>query len=178
MKLCPQCRQPNPDQARFCVSCGLELERECHICHRVVPADARYCPYCGTPILTAPPTPWLERAISPEARLGLMAVTRGLGVTLILLAVVTVFLTPPPRMIDDALLLISGATLLVFSEVLRQGRKPKPPDDDDGGDILRRPDTPPPDGLRLVEPETPEELAELISRHKTPPGGMQGPFLN
>lgn len=177
MKPCPQCHQMNLDQARFCAGCGVELERECYTCHRIVPADARYCPYCGAPVLTAPPTPWLERAISPEARLGLMAVTRGLGVTLILLAVVTVFLTPPPRMLDDALLLASGAALLVISEILRQGRKPKPPDDD-GGDTLRQPDLPPPDGLRLSEPETPEEVAELISRHKLPPGGMQGPFLN
>jgi len=176
MKPCPQCHQLNPDQARFCTGCGMELERECHVCHRTVPADARYCPYCGAPILTAPPTPWLERLISPEARLGLFAVTRGLGVTLIVLAAVTVFLTPPPRMVDDALLLFSGAALLVISEILHQERKPKPPDD--GGDTFRQPDVPPPDGLRLSEPETPEERAELIGRRKSPPGGMQGPFLN
>lgn len=180
MKQCPQCHHMNPDRAHFCTGCGAELSRQCQACGKDAPADARFCPNCGAVLLSAPPVPWVERRFTPEVRQSLYAITRALGITLLVLAFITAFLTPPPRIFDEALLLIIGTALMFAAEVFK-GRKPKPPDDDDGN--LRRdiPDEPPPDGISLDlidEDVDVEELEEMIARRPPPPGSTQGPYLN
>ncbi|GAB4573074.1 MAG: hypothetical protein Kow0077_14340 [Anaerolineae bacterium] len=179
MKKCPQCNHLNPDGAQFCSGCGAELERQCNACGKHVPGDARFCPYCGAVVLSAPPVPWVERRFTPEVRLALHAVTRGLGITFLVMAFITAFLTPPPRIFDETVLLIIGASLMFASEIFK-GRKPKPPDDDDGYRRLADPDEPPPDGIKLdpVDAVPLEQIEDLIARRPPPPGSTQGPFLN
>ncbi|GEM_PF-2815033 len=174
MKQCPQCHHINPDRARFCAGCGVELARQCNACGKSVPADARFCPYCGAVIISEPPVPWIERRFSPEVRRALVTSMRGIGITLVLMAFVTAFLTPPPRIFDDALLLVAGAAVLVLSEILRSGRKPKPP----GGDRPLLPDDPPPGGIELLPPDEIIESEALITRNNPSPGSTQGPYLN
>jgi hypothetical protein len=174
MKQCPQCHHMNADKAQFCVGCGSELTRQCNACGKEVSAEARYCSQCGAVIITEPPVPWIERRFSPEVRLALHAVTRGIGVTMLVLAFVTAFLTPPPRIFDEAILLVVGATLMVLSELLKSGRKPKPP----GGKRPALPEEPPPGGIELIPPEELLETEQALARSGQPPGSTQGPFLN
>ncbi len=177
MKQCPQCHHPNPDRARFCAGCGAELIRQCDTCNRPTPADARFCPYCGTPILSAPPVPWLERRVTPQVRQTLYTLSRWLGITLLIMAFVTAFLTPPPRIFDDVVLLVLGAALMVVAEALKSGRKPKPP----GGNPPEIPDPPAPGGYEIIpEDESLEAEADGLhdGRRIPPPGSTQGPYLN
>jgi class 3 adenylate cyclase/tetratricopeptide (TPR) repeat protein len=63
---CTACGASNPDEARFCASCGGSIGRTCPSCGASVPADARFCPSCGTS-LQGPPAageaPFEERRI-------------------------------------------------------------------------------------------------------------------
>ena len=47
---CKQCGTENPEEARFCMECGLELEEQsepCPVCGNINPANAKYCFECG-----------------------------------------------------------------------------------------------------------------------------------
>jgi class 3 adenylate cyclase/tetratricopeptide (TPR) repeat protein len=44
---CPQCRQANPADARFCNGCGAPLTAGCAACGRANPAGSRFCNGCG-----------------------------------------------------------------------------------------------------------------------------------
>ena len=62
---CAECRFDNPDDSRFCQSCGVPLTRRCVACgHGNVP-DARFCGGCGAALDAAePPSP---EPAAPEA---------------------------------------------------------------------------------------------------------------
>lgn len=174
MQQCPQCHHNNADQAQFCKGCGAELRRRCNACGKIVSADARFCSNCGAAIISEPPVPWVDRTFSPEIRYALHAVTRGVGITMLILAFVTAILTPPPRIFDEVLLLIAGAGMMVLSEILKSGRKPKPP----GGNRPALPDSPPPGGYEIIPPEEEIDAEPVTSKPMPPPGSTQGPYLN
>src|SRR5205814_10357260 len=44
---CPQCRQDNPPDARFCNTCGVPLAAACPACGRANPPASRFCNACG-----------------------------------------------------------------------------------------------------------------------------------
>jgi cytoskeletal protein RodZ len=49
---CPQCRQPNDHNARFCVQCGARVRPSaCATCGGRLSAAAKYCPECGAAAL-------------------------------------------------------------------------------------------------------------------------------
>lgn len=52
---CPRCQTDNPDKARFCLNCGLALERRCANCQTELPPGARFCMACGQPVLEQTP---------------------------------------------------------------------------------------------------------------------------
>lgn len=62
--ICPHCGTTNPENARFCVSCGQPLPRICPNCGAVNPPTARFCNQCGFP-LDGQPTPAPAPALSP-----------------------------------------------------------------------------------------------------------------
>src|SRR5215211_8048836 len=65
--LCSACGAENPARARFCMSCGSQLERRCPSCGEPAPPDARFCMACGTALDTsAAPAP--PRDVPPEER--------------------------------------------------------------------------------------------------------------
>src|SRR5689334_3046942 len=45
--ICQSCSAENPAGARFCMSCGTELERRCASCGAIAPPQARFCMECG-----------------------------------------------------------------------------------------------------------------------------------
>lgn len=56
--ICPNCSTVNPENARFCISCGQPLPRICSVCGAVNPPNARFCNQCGSPLDVAPaPSP-------------------------------------------------------------------------------------------------------------------------
>src|SRR5438876_12222090 len=61
---CQSCGTENPASARFCMSCGAQLERRCSACRAVAPPQARFCMECGTPLGEVPAAP----AAPPEER--------------------------------------------------------------------------------------------------------------
>src|SRR5262245_28349899 len=63
---CARCQQENPPTARFCNSCGAELERICAACRHNSPAGSRFCNGCGAPLGEVDTTP-PPRFASPEA---------------------------------------------------------------------------------------------------------------
>jgi class 3 adenylate cyclase len=52
---CPRCQSDNPDKARFCLNCGLALERRCANCQTELAPGARFCMECGQPVLEQTP---------------------------------------------------------------------------------------------------------------------------
>jgi ribosomal protein L40E len=46
--LCRSCSAENPEDAKFCVRCGISLQRGCEKCAYQNPFDARFCAQCGT----------------------------------------------------------------------------------------------------------------------------------
>ena len=62
---CPSCAVENPDDARFCASCGTELWAKCSRCTAAIPTGARFCPACGQPVAgqTAPEERKLATAV-------------------------------------------------------------------------------------------------------------------
>src|SRR5262245_57060266 len=51
---CLRCQQPNPDDARFCESCGAAFESRCPSCGRETRAGARFCSGCGREVAAGP----------------------------------------------------------------------------------------------------------------------------
>ena len=52
---CPRCQTQNPENARFCLNCGLALARHCSNCHTELLPGARFCMACGQPVLEQTP---------------------------------------------------------------------------------------------------------------------------
>src|SRR5688572_21364651 len=44
---CPSCAAPNPERARFCMSCGAGLAPLCSNCGTENPPEAKFCIGCG-----------------------------------------------------------------------------------------------------------------------------------
>jgi class 3 adenylate cyclase/tetratricopeptide (TPR) repeat protein len=66
-RICEACGTDNPDQARFCMSCGGALERRCPACGTVAPGQARFCMSCGAPLEGAAPAPAAPQAAEESA---------------------------------------------------------------------------------------------------------------
>ena len=47
MGRCSACAAENPAGARFCMACGVALERRCGECGELAPEAARFCAACG-----------------------------------------------------------------------------------------------------------------------------------
>src|SRR3954463_8494718 len=62
---CQGCGTENPASARFCMSCGAQLERRCSSCGATAPPEARFCMECGT---TLGEVPTAAAAAPPEER--------------------------------------------------------------------------------------------------------------
>ncbi len=57
MSSCPQCRNENPVDAKFCLECGRRLALSCGTCGTELPAGAKFCKECGQAVGAAtPPT--------------------------------------------------------------------------------------------------------------------------
>jgi len=54
---CPDCRQPVPQDAKFCPSCGHQLIvfNRCSQCGKNLPPQAKFCSRCGKPTEQKPP---------------------------------------------------------------------------------------------------------------------------
>jgi hypothetical protein len=52
---CPRCQTQNPENARFCLNCGLALVRQCSNCRTELLPGARFCMACGQPVLEQTP---------------------------------------------------------------------------------------------------------------------------
>jgi class 3 adenylate cyclase len=65
--ICPHCQTENPNNARFCISCGHPLPRVCPVCGTVNPPGARFCNQCGTPLQSGAASPTLTPAAAPMA---------------------------------------------------------------------------------------------------------------
>ncbi|HEY1357224.1 MAG TPA: adenylate/guanylate cyclase domain-containing protein [Thermoleophilaceae bacterium] len=61
---CGSCGTENPAGAKFCMSCGTQLERACPNCGEPAPPQARFCMSCGTS-LEAPAAAAPERPAEP-----------------------------------------------------------------------------------------------------------------
>jgi class 3 adenylate cyclase len=48
--ICPNCSTANPENARYCISCGQPLPRICAVCGALNPPNARFCNQCGSPL--------------------------------------------------------------------------------------------------------------------------------
>ena len=48
--ICPNCRNDNPANAKFCLNCGVPLKHQCANCKTDLPAGARFCMNCGQPV--------------------------------------------------------------------------------------------------------------------------------
>src|SRR5204863_8073175 len=69
-RICPSCACVNPEQARFCMSCGGELAPKCPNCGAENPSGAKSAMECGTALATgtaAPATPTPAPAAPTEA---------------------------------------------------------------------------------------------------------------
>ena len=67
---CLSCGHENPDDARFCMTCGLSLlplRRSCDACGAEAPVEARFCMACGASLVD-PETLASPTAASPAAR--------------------------------------------------------------------------------------------------------------
>jgi class 3 adenylate cyclase len=54
--ICPHCQTENPDDARYCLSCGKALMQRCTSCQTELPVSARFCMHCGQPVSPSTPT--------------------------------------------------------------------------------------------------------------------------
>lgn len=54
--ICPNCSTVNPDNARYCISCGQPLPQVCAVCGAINPPEARFCNQCGSPLGASPPS--------------------------------------------------------------------------------------------------------------------------
>ena len=51
---CPGCQAANPDDAKFCMSCGTSLASGCPKCGTDLPSEAKFCFSCGAQLTEAP----------------------------------------------------------------------------------------------------------------------------
>src|SRR3954471_20115786 len=66
---CQSCGTENPASAKFCMSCGAQLERRCANCGAAAPPQARFCMECGSALADAPaPAAARTAAPPPEER--------------------------------------------------------------------------------------------------------------
>src|SRR3954447_12956062 len=66
---CQSCGTENPASAKFCMSCGAQLERRCANCGAAAPPQARFCMECGGALADAPaPAASRPAAQPPEER--------------------------------------------------------------------------------------------------------------
>ena len=65
---CNTCGTANPAAAKFCMSCGAQLERRCPSCGTPAPPEAKFCMSCGTALDPAAPAPVPAAAPPPAAR--------------------------------------------------------------------------------------------------------------
>src|SRR5919197_4494459 len=56
-RVCQNCGNENPAEARFCMSCGNALEVVCPSCGTVAPPEAKFCMSCGTALKGETPAP-------------------------------------------------------------------------------------------------------------------------
>ena len=47
---CPSCGSGNPEEARFCIECGVPLQNRCASCGLENLPRAKFCAACGTPL--------------------------------------------------------------------------------------------------------------------------------
>jgi hypothetical protein len=47
---CPRCQHENPQQAKFCLECGVRLALTCTKCRAELPGSAKFCLECGKPV--------------------------------------------------------------------------------------------------------------------------------
>jgi class 3 adenylate cyclase/predicted ATPase len=68
---CPRCTAVNPEQARFCLGCGMALlvsaTSTCASCGRPMIQSSRFCPECGRPAGAAQSAPAPPPAVSVSA---------------------------------------------------------------------------------------------------------------
>jgi class 3 adenylate cyclase/tetratricopeptide (TPR) repeat protein len=71
-RTCPNCGEQNPEHARFCMSCGIELAPRCANCGTENPPGAKFCMACGSelgaPAAAAPAAPPRAPEPPPEER--------------------------------------------------------------------------------------------------------------
>ncbi|MBI3454488.1 MAG: AAA family ATPase [Candidatus Rokubacteria bacterium] len=65
--VCPQCRQENPPDARFCNACGARLDVACPACAHPNLPGSRFCNACGQALGGAAAPAPIGRFASPEA---------------------------------------------------------------------------------------------------------------
>src|SRR5215212_7343069 len=67
---CNSCGAANPAEAKFCMSCGGQLERTCPQCGTPAPPAAKFCMSCGSSLGAAPgqaPAPAVAAPTPPPA---------------------------------------------------------------------------------------------------------------
>ena len=71
-RTCPNCAATNPEQARFCMSCGTQLSPQCPSCGAENPLGAKFCIECGAALTpagpAAAPAPAAPSEAPPEER--------------------------------------------------------------------------------------------------------------
>jgi class 3 adenylate cyclase/tetratricopeptide (TPR) repeat protein len=68
-RTCDTCGSANPAEAKFCMSCGAQLERRCPSCGTPAPPEAKFCMSCGSSLdPAAAPEPSPATAPPPAAR--------------------------------------------------------------------------------------------------------------
>ena len=68
--ICPSCEHDNPEEARFCNSCGSGLESSCPACGQTNPVSSGFCCKCGARISAptgSPPPPTPRGPIEPTS---------------------------------------------------------------------------------------------------------------
>jgi len=68
---CPECQFENPDEAKFCLMCGIKLELICPGCSKSNPPGSIFCMECGYNLAdsTSSPTPAPPVELSFEEKL-------------------------------------------------------------------------------------------------------------
>jgi class 3 adenylate cyclase len=73
-RVCQSCGAGNPEQAKFCMSCGGAFERTCPSCGVSAPPEAKFCMSCGASLdaggeaAPAPPRPPAREPLPEERR--------------------------------------------------------------------------------------------------------------
>jgi hypothetical protein len=136
---CPHCQTELPDDARFCIECGMAVRVTtgetvqlpsspdttiaCTACHSINPSHARFCVFCGAAIHhgTARPAVSLPRSTSLPQPQQTRDSGFEAGITLLLIG--AAFLIPmifrlPPMIWPNILMVLGIAQLLIH---LRRG---------------------------------------------------------